>query len=205
MESPSGNNHSDTSHSAPSLEFRNRRWLWRSLSWITQHTTRFTKPLQLTKQPLRFQHDHNAITLRNIDNIPALQFCQFHVLCGSCQKIFRRSRIIHGSRLRYVPASEKHVLHPSLRHMEQSVQQQCHFCTLTWHDLQRFLGPTPLSDVAHHAVVLRIERVKNRDCLSISLGRNDHPTAQMEIFEPKPSTIISLASSPNPGRSPSGN
>src|SRR5271170_3321049 len=58
------------------------------------------------------------------------EHCELHALCDACTRVFQRSRLIRGSSLPLVPATELHDHHSSFQALLQAVQERCHFCTM---------------------------------------------------------------------------
>ena len=58
--------------------------------------------------------------------------CMPGVLCATCRAMFRRSKIVNGSKALFVRQTEKPSCHHTVRDLQTSVESQCHVCTIVW-------------------------------------------------------------------------
>ena len=117
-------------YSPPNLFARLQSSLWTKLEdfWDV------AKLYLLVLQPPRAKHA-DGVSNHTDRNDVASKTCKLHTLCESCQKVFRTSGLISGSRFWLTRTVETHELHTTLYHLDLSVKAGCHFCTLVWQTL----------------------------------------------------------------------
>ena len=117
-------------HSQPKLSTRLQSSLWTKLEdfWDV------AKLYLLVIQPPRSNHADGVSDHTKRDDV-ASKTCKLHALCTSCQRVFRNSGLISGSRFWLTRTVEVHTLHTALYNLDLSVKEGCHFCTLVWQTL----------------------------------------------------------------------
>ena len=64
--------------------------------------------------------------------------CRMHILCDACKAVFQKVTLIRDAAATLLPSTSHHKLHESLKSLEQTVEQGCHFCSLILYSLSRF-------------------------------------------------------------------
>ena len=88
----------------------------------------------LVLQPPRSKHA-DSVSDHTKRNDLVSKTCKLHTLCASCQRVFRNSGLISGSRFWLTRTVETHTLHTASLHLDLSVKAGCHFFTLVWQTL----------------------------------------------------------------------
>ena len=117
-------------YSQPHLFTRLQSSLWTKLEdfWGA------AKLYLLVLQPPRSNHADGVSNHTKPDDVVS-KACKLHTLCTSCQRVFRNSGLISGSRFWLTRTVETHTLHTALYNLDLSVKAGCHFCTLVWQTL----------------------------------------------------------------------
>ncbi len=78
--------------------------------------------------------------------------CQLHALCLKCCTVFYLSKLLHGSRSRFVKRVERVFLHETLQHLLDAFEIGCHFCSLV---LEAQGQPLPPADTPVYLQIVR--------------------------------------------------
>ena len=92
-------------------------------------------------------------------------------LCSNCAKNFSTSKLIRGSRLPFIWAAERFLLHESINDLYTAVQSGCHFCNLAWQEMDLDEGSIPLNS-RPSKISVRIIRF-DQDTVVFELSYND--------------------------------
>ena len=131
-------------YSQPKLFTRLQSSLWTKLEDLWD----VAKLYLLVLQPPRSKHADSVSDHPNGNDVIS-ETCKLHTLCASCQRVFRNSGLISGSRFWLTRTVETHTLHTALYHLDLSVKAGCHFCTLVWQTLDDGEGSLDLVLSAH--------------------------------------------------------